>query len=189
MTRDDAELLAGASRGDHSAFAALYKRYEADLYRFVHYLADGPDTAEELFQETWLRVVRHMGKKRVTDFKKWIFAIATNIYRDELRKRKVRRVFLGREPIEGDYGAVGTEGRRYVVPGVQPAAEDYAIREALVKAMKKLTSRQRAVFVLTQIEEFKMREVAEMLGKSEGTVKSTLHRAVSILRDALGEFR
>jgi RNA polymerase sigma-70 factor (ECF subfamily) len=55
--------------------------------------------------------------------------------------------------------------------------------------MMKLTDRQRTVFLLTQIEGYKMREVADMLGKSEGTVKSTLHRAVSILRDALGEVR
>jgi len=189
MPRDDAELMTAASRGDHSAFATLYRRYEADLYRFVYYLAGEPDTAEELFQETWLRIVRHMGKKRVTDFKKWIFAIATNLYRDELRKRIVRRLFLGREPVEGDYGVAGVEGFRGAVSRVQPDAEAFAIREALAKAMKNLTGRQRTVFVLTQIEGFKMREVAEMLGKSEGTVKSTLHRAVSILRDGLGEFR
>lgn len=189
MPRDDAELMAAASRGDHSAFATLYKRYETDLYRFVYYLASGSDTAEELFQETWLRVVRHIGKKRITDFKKWIFAIATNLYRDELRKRKIRRLFLGREPVEGETGEAGIGGRHAPAPGDQPDAEAFAIREALGKAMKNLTPRQRTVFVLTQIEGFKMREVAEMLGRSEGTVKSTLHRAVSILRDALGEFR
>ena len=189
MPRDDAELMAAVSRGNHSAFATLYKRYETDLYRFVYYLADEPDTAEELFQETWLRVVRHMGKKRITDFKKWIFAIATNLYRDELRKRKVRRLFLGREPVEGESSDAGVGERHTAASGGQPEAEAFAIREALGKAMKNLTPRQRTVFILTQIEGFKMREVAEMLGKSEGTIKSTLHRAVSMLRDALGEFR
>jgi len=189
MPRDDAELLARASRGDHSAFDTLYKRYEADLYRFVFYLAHDPGTAEELFQDTWFRVVRSMGKRPIEDFKKWMFTIATNLYRDELRRRKVRRLFLGRGPVEEYHESPDLDEGHAALPETAPEAENYAIREAVDKALKKLAPRQRTVFVLTQIEGFKLREVAEMLGKSEGTVKSTLHRAVSILRDALGEFR
>ncbi|MEJ2720246.1 MAG: RNA polymerase sigma factor [bacterium] len=183
MARDDAELLVRASRGDHSAFAALYERYESDLYRFVSYLAGEPDTAEELFQETWFRVVRHTGKQPVNDFKKWMFAIATNLYRDELRKRKVRRLFLGRETAGEDQGGTAAAWE------TSSTAEDLAVREAIGRAMRTLTSRQRMVFTLTQIEGFKIREVAEMLGKSEGTIKSTLHRALEILRTSLKEFR
>jgi len=188
MPRDEAELVARAGRGDQSAFAALYTMYEADLYRFSYYLADGPDTAEELFQETWFRAVKHLGKKPVANFKGWLFTIATNLYRDELRKRKVRRLFLGREPVDDDYGETGADGRTAAAPQTTPAA-GFAIREALNKAMKKLTDRQRTIFVLTYVEGFKIREVCEILGKPEGTVKSTLHRALVTLRSELKEFR
>jgi RNA polymerase sigma-70 factor (ECF subfamily) len=189
MPRNEAELLAEASRGDQTAFTALYHMYESDLYRFAFYLADGPETAEELFQETWVRIVRHLGKKPIANFKQWMFAIATNLYRDELRKLKVRRLILGREAVAEDYGDPGDLRDPVVVPNIPPAAERYAIQEALGKAMKKLTHGQREVFILTHMEGFKIHEVTEMLGKTEGTVKSTLHRAVLTLRDELREFR
>lgn len=189
MPRDDAELLARAGRGDQSALATLYSRYETDLYRFVFYLAGGPDAAEDLFQDTWYRAVRHMGKKPIADFKKWLFAIATNLYRDEIRKRKVRRLFLGRQPVDEIDGAADSEQGLAVAAILPDGAEGYAIREALAKAMKHLTHRQRTVFVLTYVEGFKIHEVGEILGKPEGTVKSTLHRALVILRGHLKEFR
>lgn len=184
MPREDAELLARASRGDHSAFGGLYNRYQTDLYRFVLYLSGNRDEAEELFQETWLRVVRSLGRKPVENFKSWLFCIAANVHRDELRKKKVRRLFLGSERTAASpERATGESG------AAAPDAGDFEIREALVKAMKNLTHRQRTVFVLTYVEGFKIREVCEMLGKAEGTVKSTLHRAVHILREGLEDFR
>ncbi len=189
MPRDEAELLAEASRGNQSAFTALYHMYETDLYRFVSYLTDGPETAEELFQETWVRVVKHLDKKPIVNFKKWMFAIATNLYRDELRKRKVRRLVLGREFVEENYGDRKNIATQVVATNVPAEAGGFAIREALARSMKKLNSRQRTIFVLTHVEGFKINEVAETLGIPEGTVKSTLHRAINTLRKELAEFR
>jgi RNA polymerase sigma-70 factor (ECF subfamily) len=189
MPRHDAELLAQASRGDHAAFATLYRKYERDLYRFAFYLAGEPDAADELFQETWLRVVKHLGRKQVEDFKKWVFTIATNLFRDELRKRKVRRLVLGRESVEEVHGDPDEEQRPVAIAEVPADADGYAIREALAKAMKKLTDKQRTVFALMYIEGFKIHEVGEMLRKPEGTIKSTLHRTLVILRSEMKEFR
>ncbi len=189
MPREDAELLAKASRGDQSAFAALYAMYETDLYRFVFHLAGGPEGAEELFQETWLRAVRHLGRRPVLDFKRWLFAIAANLHRDELRKKKIRRLVFSDQPIDTDDAESGARERPAATSGVKPVADGFAIRDALRKAMKKLTHRQRTIFVLMYVEGWKIREVSELLGKPEGTVKSTLHRALEILRGELKEFR
>lgn len=189
MSRDDAELLARAGRGDQSAFTTLYDAYETDLYRFVLYLAGGTDTAEELFQETWFRAVRFLGRKPVTNFKQWLFTIATNLYRDELRKRKIRRLFVGREPSQEHQGTVGSDNSPTLEPHSRPEAEGVAIRDALDKAMRKLTYRQRAVFLLVHVEGLKIREAGEILGKPEGTIKSTLHRALELLRGELKDFR
>jgi RNA polymerase sigma-70 factor (ECF subfamily) len=182
MPRDDAELLAKASLGDQSAFGALYNKYHTDLYRFAFYLSGGPEAAEELFQETWYRAVKNLGKKQIINFKQWLFAVAANLHKDELRKQKVRRLFLGKE-------AGGGPGTERATAGSVPAPEQFMIQEELSKAMKHLTHRQRTIFILTYVEGFKIREVCEMLGKAEGTVKSTLHRAVTILREELKEFR
>jgi RNA polymerase sigma-70 factor (ECF subfamily) len=189
MPRDDAELLARAGWGDQSAFATLYNAYETDLYRFVVYLADGPDTAEELFQDTWLRVVRHLGKKPVVKFKPWLFTIAMNLYRDELRKRKIRRLFMGAGAGDAPYGGGGSDGPPAMERHREPAAEGIVVRDALDKAMKKLTPLQRATFVLVHVEGFKIREAAQIIGKPEGSIKSTLHRALKTLRAELKEFR
>jgi len=189
MPRDDAELLARAGRGDQSAFATLYNEYQADLYRFALYLADGPDAAEELFQETWFRVVKHLGKKPVANFKQWLFTIATNLYRDELRKRKVRRVIAGSETSEDRDGGNANGDAPQAIPQTPPAAEGFVLREALREALNKLTHRQRTAFVLVYMEGFKIREAGDILGKPEGTVKSTLFRALEILRHELKEFR
>ena len=132
-------------------------------------------------------MVKHVGKKPVTNFKQWLFTIATNLYRDDLRKRKIRNFVAGSETTEDRYGGAG--GRPPVTAQTRPAAEGFVIREALNKAVKKLTHRQRAAFVLVYVEGFKIREAGEILGKSEGTVKSTLYRALEILRVELKEFR
>jgi RNA polymerase sigma-70 factor (ECF subfamily) len=189
MPRDEAELLAEASRGDESAFTALYHMYHSDLYRFASYLADGPEVAEELYQETWLRVVRYLGRKPVVNFRKWLFVIATNLYRDELRKRRVRRLILGRAAVEEDYGDPGDTPGGVTVPAVPSGADRFTVREALGEAMKKLTPRQREVFVIVHVEGFKISEAAEIVGRPEGTVKSTLHRAVKTLRREMRPFR
>jgi RNA polymerase sigma-70 factor (ECF subfamily) len=186
MPLKDAELLAKASLGDQSAFGVLYNRYQADLYRFVSYLAGDSDMAEELFQETWFRAAKNAGKKPVDNFKRWLFRIAVNFHRDELRKQKVRRLVLGNRQTGRLPGhpAGGLE-----VAAAAHETEGFEIRDAIVRAMDGLTHRQRAVFVLTYVEGFKIREVGEMLGKAEGTIKSTLHRALVILREKLEEFR
>jgi RNA polymerase sigma-70 factor (ECF subfamily) len=174
MPRDDAALLARAGRGDQAAYAELYNKYESDLYRFALYLTGGPDVAEELYQETWFRVVKHLGKKPVANFKQWLFTIAANLYRDELRKRKVRRQYADEN--------TGT-------PYTKPAADSIAIRDALHAAMEKLSDQQRAAFVLVYVQGFKIREAGEILDKPEGTVKSTLYRALELLRAELKEIR
>jgi RNA polymerase sigma-70 factor (ECF subfamily) len=174
MPRDDAELLARAGRGDPKAYAELYNKYESDLYRFALYLSGGPDVAEELYQETWFRVVKNLGNKPVANFKRWLFTIAANLHRDELRKRKVRRQYADEK--------TGT-------PHSRPAADSIAIRKELHAAMEKLTEQQRSAFVLVYVQGFKIREAGEILDKPEGTVKSTLYRALELLRAELRELR
>lgn len=188
MSRDDAELLARAGRGDQSAFATLYHEYESDLYRYSLYLADGPDAAEELFQETWFRAVKHIGHKPIRNFKQWLFTIATNLYRDELRKRKVRRFVPLGESGEGDYRVPESDAVP-AAPLSNPSADDFALREALNAAVNTLTPKQRTAFVLVYVQGLKIREAGEVLGKPEGTVKSALYRALEALRAQLEEFR
>ncbi len=182
----EGDLLAKAGRGDQSVLTALYEQYQADLYRFACYLAGSTDLADDLFQDTWLKIVRYAGVQRIDDFKKWAFTIMANLYRDELRKRKIRRLVMSILPIASDHHEV-SQNEAAVVPRSAPTAEDFIARDQLMAAMDGLSQRQRTVFVLTYLEGFKAREVSEMIGKAEGTVKSTLSQALTKMRAELKE--
>ncbi|MBU2438597.1 MAG: RNA polymerase sigma factor, partial [Acidobacteria bacterium] len=76
-------------------FDLLYDTYKSSVYSYACYLTRNEKEAEDLFQETWLRIVQNPPKSRdVSELKSWVFTITTNLYRDLLRKKKVRRTFL-----------------------------------------------------------------------------------------------
>ena len=185
MPQDEAELVAKASQGDAEAFAALYRKYEKPLYRFVLYLTGKSSLAEELYQETWCRVARSFHKNRSVDnFKNWLFTISVNLYRDEIRKKKVQRFFLGREGVQEDYDDE-LPCASIVVPSVKDSADQFELWEALNVALKSLTFRQKTVFMLHHVEGFRLSEIGKILKISEGTVKATLHKAVLKIRNEL----
>ena len=83
---------------DSCEFDAAYDLYKADIFRFVFHLTGNRAEAEDLFQETWLRVVRH-GRLRPggQDLKPWLLTIVLNLHRDALRRKRVRRMFMLRQ--------------------------------------------------------------------------------------------
>jgi len=187
MPPEEAKRLNEASRGDPATFADLFARHEADLFRFTRYLAREADLAEELYQETWLRVTHRLrggGKQLPDDFRKWLFTVAANLFRDELRKRRVRRKVEG-----GSLDAETSIAGERAVAKAPEISEQIALREGLDRALDALSDRQRTAFLLVHAEGFKLREVAGLLEVAEGTVKSMLHRSAAIMREQLGEFR
>lgn len=174
MPQGEDELVKQAENGNQAAFEKLYHLYEKPLFRFVVYLAGQQYLAEELFQETWLRVAKNLGKTQVTHFKSWVFRIAANLYRDELRKIKIRRFFLGDGALEQVY---------------QNNFEGFEIREELNTAIQSLSLKQRTIFLLFYVEGMKISEVSEIVGRAEGTIKATLHQTIKKLRKDLKDFK
>jgi RNA polymerase sigma-70 factor, ECF subfamily len=173
MPPADRDLLAQAGQGDQSAFTTLYENNEADLYRFACYLAGTPERADDLFQDTWLKIVGHAGRQQIDDFRRWAFTIMVNLNRDRLRKQKIRRLVMTILPAPSEHDEK-TSG--------ESTAENFIVRDALMAALDRLSDKQRTIFVLTYLEGFKIREVSQMIGKAEGTVKSTLSHALTKLR-------
>jgi len=175
MPQGEDELVEHAGNGNNAAFEKLYYLYEKPLFRFVVYLSGQQYLAEELFQETWLRAAKHFrNKKQVSSFKSWLFTIAVNLYRDELRKSKIRRFFLGDEEPE---------------PRFQNNFTDFEIRDELNEAIQSLSEKQRTVFILFYVEGMKISEVSQIVGRTEGTIKATLHQTIKKLRKELKEFK
>jgi RNA polymerase sigma-70 factor (ECF subfamily) len=176
-----------------TAFDELYEMYKTPIYRFACALSGDARDAEDLFQETWLRAVKAAATgldTRGAEAKAWLYAIAANAHKDQLRKRRVRRLFLA-ERSRALGGREGDADLGWDLPA--RAREDGAsrsdVRLCLRRAVSRLPGKERRVFVLKDIEGFKHDEIGRLLGIPEATVRTLLHRAVKKLRQDLAEFR
>jgi RNA polymerase sigma-70 factor, ECF subfamily len=162
--RADEELMAAVARGDPQALAELIRRWETPLHGFIARHTGGRD-ADDLFQETWLKVVR--AARRFDPrrrFSTWLFQIAVNTCRDWHRQRPP-------EPVEPPDEAA---------PDADPA-EHAAAALDVRRLLAVLPEEQRAVVVLRYYHDLPEAEVADILGCPRGTVKSRLHHALARL--------
>jgi RNA polymerase sigma-70 factor (ECF subfamily) len=171
-------------------FDEVFQEFRAHVFRFACHLTRNQNEAEELFQETWLRAVAGFPKEFDRGrFKAWLFTVAANIHKDNLRKKRIRRLFL----LERIRTASQSQGfQTYMMGGKSSSSaseyEDVDLGRALAEAVAKLPERQRRVFVLKEIEGFKYTEISEIFDMPVGTVKSIWHRAVRRLRQELSAY-
>lgn len=184
MTSDQVDHSDETAALFKTAFDTIYDQYHASVYRFAYYLTRCRDETDELFQETWLRTVKALKKNPdIRNVQAWLFAITSNVHRDTLRKKRVRRLFY-KQKID----AFSKEGsnRSGVMRGFsgQQTGDSGTIELGLSirEAIADLPERQRRIFILKEIEGFTHREIGEILHIPTGTVKSLLHRAVKQLR-------
>jgi RNA polymerase sigma-70 factor (ECF subfamily) len=164
-------------------FDALYDRYKSDVFHLACYLARDRGEAEDLFQDVWLRVVKHPPEKRAKeDLKPWLLTVLVNLHRDRLRRHRIRKLFLIRAAERKKDGAEET--------GADPAldAEQAVLQKTISAAIARLPERQRHVFLLKEVEGLSQTEIAVILGIPVGTVKSLLFRASKRLRGELSEY-
>jgi RNA polymerase sigma-70 factor (ECF subfamily) len=151
--------------GNESALGTLVERWRSPLFGFLQ-RRTGPSDADDLFQETWLRVVR--ARRRFDPrrrFSTWLFQIANNLCRDRFRR-----------------SAVALRGRvAYAELPAAPASSP-DVRLDLQRRLGALPDRLREVLVLRYYRDLGEREIAELLEIPAGTVKSRLHAAVRALR-------
>ena len=155
------------------------QQYGKATYNFAFRLTGNESDARDLTQDAFVRVYRAWRSFQPgTSFLSWIYRIVTNLYRDELRRRKGR--FHEQIPEDNAPQAFGGQRPLAVTP-----IEDYVDRqlgEPLSKALAQLSVEQRQVVILADIEEYSYQEIAEIMGCSIGTVRSRLLRARALLR-------
>lgn len=191
MWRSDEELMLMYRDGDESAFEMLYRRYEKPLLNFIYRITMDAADAENLCQEVFFRIVRGRRKYQATaQFKTWLFQIAINLCRDRLRRMKHRsHISLNAaasseddETIELQELIPDTSSN----PGRHIEADE---RELKVKqAIASLPEDQRLVVILKEYQELKLSEIAGIMNRPVGTVKSLNHRAHEKLRRILAEY-
>ena len=183
MEASDGELLQRLARGDRDALAPLVERHQRRLFRIaVAYLRD-PDEALDAVQETFVKAYCNAARwDPRSEVGAWLTRIAINQSID--RYRRVRRRQAAEAPLEseaGDHDPRWTAGD----PSPERRLLGREVSEKIASALRGLPARQRAVFVLRHYEEMRLEDIANTLGMSLGTVKSSLHRAVHRLRDRL----
>lgn len=172
---EGADLIARHLRGDPRAFTELMALYRAPVYGYLVRGGLAPDVADDLFQDTFLRVHQHARAfSPERPFRVWLFTIAHNLVRSHHRKRLVRRIL-----VSWWAGPPGEE-RAFDPPEPGPGPAEAALaREALrllERSLSKLPEGPRQALLLTQLEGLKLNEAAEVLGVPLATVKTWVHR-------------
>ena len=159
--------------------------YGKATYNYAYRLTQNEADARDLTQEAFIRVYRAWRSfKPGTSFLSWIYRIVTNLHRDELRRRKGRY----QEEIPEDHELQEYGGGRPLA--VEPIEEyvEGQLSEPVSKALADLTTEQRQIVLLADVEGYSYQEIAEIAGCTVGTVRSRLHRARGQLRGLLNRY-
>jgi len=179
----DAELMARVRRGDEDAFATLVDRHKDPLVAYLARLTGSLDRAEDLAQETFLRLYRAAPRYREQGYlAAFLYRIATNLVRSEARRERRWRSLLG------ELARLGPGHREEVEPGGPRRLLARELRGRLAEAVTALPLGLRAPLVLFEIDDWPQGEIARVLGCRVGTVKSRLHRARARLRHELAAY-
>jgi len=171
---DDQAAVERVLAGDISCFEEIVRRWQSPLINLAYRFCHDRGRAEEMAQEAFLRAYRGLSQwRRDAAFSTWLFALATNFYRSELRRIPARTVSIDdvREPVDP----------RAFDGGVEDCDRDLAVRRAVFT----LPPKYREALVLFYFHEMDVPAAAQSLGLPEGTFKARLFRGREILRDKL----
>lgn len=178
----DEDLIERFQQGDTNAYELIVKRYKDQLLNFVFRFLANEEEAQDVVQETFLRVYRNrFAYTRVAKFSTWIYTIAGNLARTELRRRKRRRLF--------SISDMGLEDRDYEISdeGFNPETHvDSALQEEIIqREISKLSPKFREVIILRDVQELSYEEISKIIRVPIGTVKSRVNRARLRLQNRL----
>jgi RNA polymerase sigma-70 factor (ECF subfamily) len=177
----DEELMANLQRGDQSGLTELVRRYKDPLTNFVFRVLGNREDCYDVVQDTFLRVYRsNHTYKPVARFSTWIYTIALNLARTELRKRRFRSgLWLDRKREESQFDPEDE--------GFQPdVLADSTLLDARIQAaLQLLDEKYRTAVVLRDIQDLPYEEIAAITGANLGTVKSRINRGRVFLQEQL----
>jgi RNA polymerase sigma-70 factor (ECF subfamily) len=183
----DSELVERAQRGEREAFELLVERYKHKAYRIAFHFTRQREEAKDISQEAFLRAYTHLKSfDGRSSFYTWFYRIVVNLCLDH--KRKKRFSWLSLDQAEKNTAAeVGRRGPADSAPSPEQHVAAGELSRRAGAALDNLPPKQRTVFILRNHQGLSIREIAEIVRSSEGTVKVHLHRAVATLRKKLLE--
>ena len=177
-------------QGESEAFRVLLERHRGGVYNFVLRHVGNQTAAEDVLQDTFLRVVQGAHRYKLeSKFTTWLYTIARNLCVDRARKMKFRRHKSLDQPTGSDEGA--PLGDR--IPDTRAVTDRAAIgselQVRLSAAIATLKEDQREVFLMREYSNLPFKEIAEIVGVPENTVKSRMRYALEHLRHELSEYQ
>lgn len=181
----DEDVMERCAMGSEAAFRALVQRYRTRIMNLVCRFINDRDRAEEISQEVFLRVFRNRERYRKSGkFSTWIFTIAVNLTKNEIRSRVRHRGTFSLDAMEEESGGQGV-----TFPDLKPLPDDdlnaHEIGQKVAEALRKIPARYREAVVLRDVEGLSYEEVGQILRIPGGTVRSRINRARLMLKDRL----
>ncbi|KAA0224203.1 sigma-70 family RNA polymerase sigma factor [bacterium] len=178
----DEDLIERFQQGELAAYEEIVRRYKDQLLNFVFRFLNNQEEAEDVVQETFLRVYRNrFAYTRVAKFSTWIYTIAGNLARTELRRRKRRRFF--------SLSDMGLEDRDYEISdevfNPETHVDSTLGEEIIQREISKLSPKFREVIILRDVQELSYEEISKIIRVPIGTVKSRVNRARLRLQNRL----
>ncbi len=174
----DSEVVQASLDGDPRAFGELVQRYDQRLLNFVYRTIGDRERGQDLVQETFVRVYRHLHRfDQSKKFSTWIYTIASNLAKNELRNRSRNPLVLFqtlKKNWDADHRPLEWEDTQYKPDDLFRKRH---LRERVEEAVAQLPEHHRIVFVLREMEGKTYEEIADITGCNLGTVKSRLNRA------------
>jgi RNA polymerase sigma-70 factor (ECF subfamily) len=176
---NEEEVLLRASQGDRDSFGLLYERYIDRIFNYVYYRTGNTHDAEDLTARVFQRAMNHIHNytDRGVPFSAWLYRIAHNLianwHRDRSRRQEIP---LNEVP---------------VLPSREDRPETTLVRsqeqDSLLRLIRQLPPERQTLLILKFVENMSNAEIGQIMGRSEGAVKSLYHRTLLALRDELGD--
>ncbi len=179
MTENEEALLVERAKEDPAAFGVLYERYVKKIYNYIYYRTGNHHDAEDLTAKTFYRALSNLDGyvHRGVPFSAWLYRIAHNLVANWHRDQSRRQVI----PLD----ELVLAGRRKIDPLQLIEANEE--RETLLRAIRHLPADRQQLLILKFVEKMSNAEIGQIMGRSEGAIKSLYHRTLVVLRKELKE--
>jgi len=184
----DEKLMARFQKGQMRAFEILLRRHRGGVFRFILRFTANRDTAEDLLQDTFMRVVaKKVSFERRSKFTTWLYTIARNLCIDHLRKMRHRNALSLDQPrnpgSESEVTLMDRVGSKDAPPDER--AHEHRLRGHIARAVAELSQEQREVFLMREESGLPFDEIASIVGAPLNTVKSRMRYALQNLKAKL----
>ena len=179
----DQDLVERAAAGDLDAFTQLVESRRDRVYRIARHLVGDDELARDVAQDVFFRLVRVIHRfRRGGRFDPWLHRMTIHLGIDALRRERPHRQTTSLDDLTGSQDLVPSQQ-----PGPSQAMGAEEVRRLFAELSRRLGRKQRAAFILREIEGLSTEEVAEVLGTSESTVRNHILQARRVLQKALRE--